>query len=131
GSAELDAYRRIAATLELALAAGELKPGARGWRMTQNRLTRQQLTMSRHDGMTLLEQVHSERLSLWTEAGGQARRSLASAVLPDLLTDPAPPADLAERMAPVQWLLELAAGRMGEPAGVPLTVTGNLARRVV
>jgi hypothetical protein len=131
GSAELDAYQRIAATLELALAAGELKPGGRGWRLTQTRLTRHQLTMSRHDGMTLIEQVHSERLSSWTEAGGQARRSLTSAVLPDLLTDPAPPADLAERMAPVQWLLELASERGAEPAGVPLTVTGNLARRVV
>lgn len=131
GGAELDAYQRIAATLELALAAGELKPGARGWRLTQTRLTRHQLTMPRHEGMTLLEQVNSERLNSWTEAGGQARRSLAAAVMPDLITDPAPPTDLADRMAPMQWLLEIASGRMGEPPGVPLTVTGNLARRIV
>jgi hypothetical protein len=31
----------------------------------------------------------------------------------------------------MQWLLELANGRPGDPAGIPLTVTGNLARRVV
>src|SRR4030095_13242046 len=30
-----------------------------------------------------------------------------------------------------QWLLELAVGRPGDAPGIPLTVTGNLARRVV
>src|SRR6185312_5710865 len=55
GMAEANAYDRIAATLELALAAGEMKPGGRGWRLTQQRLTRQQLTMARHDGPPLLE----------------------------------------------------------------------------
>ena len=39
GAAELSAYERIAATLELALAAGDLRPGIRGWRLTQQRLT--------------------------------------------------------------------------------------------
>jgi hypothetical protein len=47
GEAEVSAYDRIAATLELALAAGELRPGGRGWRLTQQRLTRQQLTAGR------------------------------------------------------------------------------------
>jgi hypothetical protein len=45
--------------------------------------------------------------------------------------EPVPPRDVADRVAPVQWLLELAAGRPGDEPGVPLTVTGNLARRVV
>jgi hypothetical protein len=49
----------------------------------------------------------------------------------DLLGEPQPPRDLADRMAPMQWLLELAAGRGGEGPGVALTVGGNLARRVV
>jgi hypothetical protein len=47
------------------------------------------------------------------------------------MTEPAPPRDVAERLAPMQWLLELAMGRNGDPPGIPLTVTGNLARRVV
>jgi hypothetical protein len=34
-------------------------------------------------------------------------------------------------MAPVQWLLELAAGRGIDEPGIPLTMTGNLSRRVV
>jgi hypothetical protein len=131
GTAELAAYDRIAATLELALAAGELKPGGRGWRLTQQRLTRQQLTMPRLDGPPLLDRVRGERLDLWTDVGGHERRGLASAALPDLLVEPVPPRDLADRTAPVQWLLELAVGRAGDPPGVPLTVTGNLARRVV
>jgi hypothetical protein len=91
GSAEVSAYDRIAATLELALAAGELKPGGRGWRLTQQRLTRHQLTMARLDGPPLLDRVRSERLDTWTDIGGHERRALASSVLPDLLTDPAPP----------------------------------------
>ena len=131
GGAEISAYDRIAATLELALAAGELKPGGRGWRLTQQRLTRHQLTMTRLDGPPLLDRVRSERLDTWTDIGGHERRALASSVLPDLLTDPAPPRDVVDRMAPLQWLLELAAGRTGDPPGIPLTVSGNLARRVV
>jgi len=129
--AEINAYERIAATLELALAAGDLKPGGRGWRLTQQRLTRQQLTMSRLDGPPLLGRVQAERLDSWAEVGGHGRRGLASAVLADLLAEPASPRDVADRMAPMQWLLELAAGRPGDPPGVPLTVSGNLARRVV
>ena len=131
GTAEISAYDRIAATLELALAAGELKPGGRGWRLTQQRLTRQQLTMPRIDGPPLLDRVQAERLDTWTDIGGHERRGLASAVLPDLLTDPAPPRDVTDRTAPVQWLLELAVGGPTEGPGIPLTVTGNLARRVV
>jgi hypothetical protein len=108
-----------------------MKLGGRGWRLTQQRLTRQQLAMSRHDGPPLLDRVRAERLDVWAEAGGHTRRSLASAVLPDLRSDPVPPGDVADRMTPLQWLLELAAGRAGDPPGVPLTVTGNLSRRVV
>jgi hypothetical protein len=131
GEAEVSAYDRIAATLELALAAGELRPGGRGWRLTQQRLTRQQLTMARLDGAPLLDRVRAERLDTWTDVGGHERRALASAVLPDLLTDPVPPRDVADRTAPMQWLLEVAAGQNGDPPGIPLTVGGNLARRVV
>jgi hypothetical protein len=131
GEAEMRAHARIAATLELALAAGELKAGGRGWRPTQLRLTRHQLTMNRHDGPPLLDRIRAERLDTWVDVGGHSRRGLAAAVLPDLLAEPAPPRDVAERMAPMQWLLELAGGRPGDPVGVPLTVGGNLARRVV
>ncbi len=130
GAAELSAYERIAATLELALAAGDLRPGVRGWRLTQQRLTRQQLTMARHDGPPLLDRVRTERLETWVDTGAGSRRRLAGAVLDDLVKEPTPPHDSADRMEPMQWLLELAAGRKGDPVGIPLTVTGNLARRV-
>lgn len=131
GSVEMNAYDRIAATLELALAAAELKPGGRGWRLTQARLTRHQLTMARPDGLPLLDRIRRERLDMWAEAGGHARRSLAASVISDLLAPIALPRDGDERIRPVQWLLEIAAGRSGAPAGVPLTVSGNLARSVV
>jgi hypothetical protein len=131
GSSEVDAYERIAATLELALAAGELKPGGRGWRLTQQRLTRQQLTMNRPDGPPMLDRIRAERLDLWAEAGGTDRRSLAAAALADLVGQPAPPRNVADLMMPMQWLLEVAAGRSGDPPGVLLTVGGNLVRRLV
>ena len=131
GSCEVDTYERIAATLELALAAGELKPGGRGWRLTQQRLTRQQLTMNRPDGQPLLDRIRVERLDLWAEGGGNDRRSLAAAALADLVAEPAPPRSVADLMTPMQWLLEVAAGRAGDPPGVLLTVGGKLVRRVV
>ena len=130
GPIESDAYQRLAVTLELALAAGELRPGGRGWRISQQRLARHQLSMPRPEG-PLLDRVRAERLSTWADIGGTQRRGLADAVLPDLLAEPTPPRDLAERIGPVQWLLELAGGRPGDDPGIPLTVTGNLARRVV
>jgi hypothetical protein len=131
GAAEVSAYDSVATTLELALATGDLKPGSRGWRVTQVRLTRTQLTMGRHDGPPLLERIRAERLEQWALHGGQARRALASALVTQVAGKPGVPSDVAERMEPMQWLLELAGGRLGDPAGVPLTVTGNLARRVV
>ncbi len=131
GPAEAAAYDSIATTLELALATGDLKPGARGWRVTQARLTRIQLTMARHGGPPFIDRIRAERLELWAGHGGQARRALASATLGNVTTQPGVPSDVADRMAPMQWLLELANGRPGDTPGVPLTVTGNLARRVV
>jgi hypothetical protein len=131
GTEEIQAYERIAATLELALAAGEIRPGGRGWRATQVRLARQQLTMKRPDGPPLLERVTNERLETWAEAGGPARRAMAATIAGDLAREPAAPRDLAERMAPMQWLLEIAAGRDGESPGIPLTVGGNLSRKIV
>jgi hypothetical protein len=131
GTEEIQAYERIAATLELALAAGEIRPGARGWRATQVRLARQQLTMKRPDGPPLLERVTTERLETWAEAGGPARRAMAATIAGDLTREPSPPGDLADRMAPMQWLLEIAAGRNGESPGIPLTVGGNVSRKIV
>ncbi len=130
GAVETDAYQRIAVTLELALAAGELRPGGRGWRLAQQRLARHQLTLARPEG-TLLDRVRAERLANWADGGGVQRRGLADAILADLLVEPSIPRDVAERVAPVQWLLELAAGRPDDEPGIPLTVTGALARRVV
>ncbi|MFC7482103.1 hypothetical protein ACFQX7_21650 [Luedemannella flava] len=115
----------------MALATGDLKPGARGWRVAQARLTRIQLTMNRHDGPPLLERIRVERLEMWALHGGQARRALAGAALGQVASVPGVPSDVAERMEPMQWLLELANGRQGDAPGVPLTVAGNLARRVV
>jgi hypothetical protein len=56
---------------------------------------------------------------------------LAQSLLGGITSPPAPPRDVVDLVAPIQWLLEMAAGRGGNSGGVPLTVTGNLARSVV
>ena len=119
GTAEMDAYDRIAATLELALAAGELKPGGRGWRLTQQRLARQQLTMPRATVRRCWTGSAPSGSTRGPTSVATGRRGLASAVLPDLLTDPAPPRDLGDRIAPMQWLLGARRGRARRSARDP------------
>ena len=70
--------------------------------------------MARLDGPALLDRIYAERLDLWAEArrAGPARPRLRDRC-PICMAEPAPPPDVADRMAPMQWLLELAAGRYG------------------
>ena len=93
GPIEVDAYDRIATTLELALAAGDLKPGGRGWRLDpaaadppaadhgRAPTARRCWTGSAASGSTP-----------GPTSGGMAVAGLASAALPDLLDRPGPAA---------------------------------------
>ena len=60
---EYDAYRATAAMLELAVEAGELKPGAPGWRGKQRELTSTYLTLPRPElaGDSYLDRIEAER----------------------------------------------------------------------
>lgn len=128
GGDEAGCYWSVAVALEQAIDAGELTPGARGWRQSAARITTEFLHRGHSEvpGTSWLQWLHTERLQRWAEARGPGRRRLAGQ-LADRLTTAAPvPVDAEACLAPVRWLLGHAAG-----AGAALTQTGNLARALV
>jgi hypothetical protein len=103
----------VAAALELAVAGGELRPGAGGWRPAQQAVARRHLATPRPelDGHSWLELVAAERLGGWARSRGEARRALVEPVLPrlagrPLLPLPVPPGAegaLARQAARSPW----------------------------
>ncbi|MCK2245416.1 MULTISPECIES: hypothetical protein [unclassified Crossiella] len=128
GTEEASAYWAMTERLELALAAGEYTPGTRGWRSTAQRITAEFLTSGPVElaGGAWLDRIHTERLGSWADSRSAVRTALTGTITNQLLTPVEVPADADHHLAPVHWLLELAAD-----GGVPLTVTGTLARAVV
>jgi hypothetical protein len=86
GEQEAGAFLSVAAALELAVAGGQLRPGARGWRAAQQAVARRHLAAAgpELDGRSWLEVVvaAAERLSAWARSRGGARRALVDPVLP-------------------------------------------------
>lgn len=114
--------------LELAVAGGDLAPGARGWKARQQALVRAHLTTSRIElgGRTFLDVVRTERIETWLEGRhSPARRRLLEPLVEPLRT----PAELSDGeldpVPPLRWLL----GELVD--GQPLTQTGNLSRAFV
>ncbi|MCK2240971.1 MULTISPECIES: hypothetical protein [unclassified Crossiella] len=128
GTEEAAAYWAVTERLELALTAGEFTPGARGWRSTAQRITAEFLTADPVDfaGGAWLDRIQTERLGRWADSRSTVRATLTSKITNRLITPIEVPADADHHLAPVRWLLELAAAE-----GVPLTATGTLARAVV
>jgi hypothetical protein len=133
GEQEAAAFFSVAAALELAVAGGELRPGASGWRAAQQAVARQHLTAPRPelDGHSWLEAVVAERLGEWARSRSETRRALVEPVLPRLAGRPLQPAPVPpgakQALGPVQWLLT----RAGEGRGIALTQVGNLNRPTV
>ncbi|MFO7252324.1 MAG: hypothetical protein DIU60_016375 [Actinomycetes bacterium] len=111
GPVEHAARHACAAVLEMAVTAGELRPGARGWERTRAMLTERCLTAPRPDG-PWLDRVHAERLAAWTRTVTPAKAALLGAAA-ELLDRPIPPSPAA--FGPLRWLLAEARD------GLPLT----------
>jgi len=129
GSEENCALLATAARLEMMIAAGEFKPGARGWRKAAELAAATFLVTPRDDlgGDCWLQRIHTERLKDWAKSRGSARGQLAAA-LAGQLARPAPvPRQAADLLAPISWLLRKAA----DDGGIPLTQSHTLARAVV
>jgi hypothetical protein len=128
GMTESDALSSTAELLELAVASGELVPGARGWKQRQSDLVRAHLTTPRIQlgGRTRLDGIRAERLETWLEGRrSQTRRQVLEALVDDVRV----PATLRDgvdgAVPPLRWFL----GTLVD--GQPLTQTGNLSRAFV
>ncbi len=111
GWQESSARTAVARALEAAIVAGELRPGASGWKRVAAAVTQRTLDTELPDaaGQTLRNLVLTERLGLWVDTvrgGGRRLHGIRSRHANRLLHPIPVPADVDERMAPVRWLLE-------------------------
>ncbi|MGH2779824.1 MAG: hypothetical protein ACRDLA_00080 [Thermoleophilaceae bacterium] len=128
GMVESDALSSTAELLELAVATGELVPGARGWKQRQEELVRSHLTTPRIElnGRTWLDGIRAERLETWLEGRrSPTRRQVLEALVDDVRAPVTMPDDVDGTVPPLRWFL----GELVD--GQPLTQTGNLGRAFV
>jgi hypothetical protein len=128
--AEAYALECVADRLELAVAAGELVPAARGWRDLQAEITVSVLTTPDPAlaGRTPYEALLDERLNRWVRGARSTTRSALLAPVAARLRDgvDAGPASLARNLLrPLDWLLTEIAD------GLVLTAAGYLPPRTV
>jgi hypothetical protein len=128
GMTESGALSSTAELLELAVASGDLVPGARGWKQRQEELVRAHLTTPRIElgGRSWLDGIRAERLETWLEGRrSPTRRQVLEAVV-DEVRSPATLQDgVDDAVPPLRWFL----GELVD--GQPLTQTGNLGRAFV
>lgn len=117
----------VSARLELAVAAGELRPGERGWRAAQRRIAGEYLyrPVEEMQGRSPMDTVLAERVGRWADGHRPLRAAILSPVLAQVLDPVDPPAGVERAMEPLSWLLGEAAG------GIALTQKGNLGRDFV
>ncbi|MGH3441112.1 MAG: hypothetical protein ACRDUY_03530 [Nitriliruptorales bacterium] len=129
GMVESDALSSTAELLELAIAAGELVPGARGWKQRQADLVRAHLLTARIElgGRTWLDGIGEERLDTWldTHRRSPTRRRILEPHAAAVRAPVAVPAGIEEPLPRLRWFL----GAFAD--GQPLTQTGNLSRAFV
>lgn len=124
----------VITALERAIEDGRLIPGERLFRRRQVDIVSAALLEPADDreSRSRLEAVHAERIARWVRHGvigrGSEERSRIIGPIAGLITATAPDIDpdaVRGALAPVLWLLELAA------AGITLTQTGALNRALV
>jgi hypothetical protein len=130
GTVEALAIETVADRLELAVAAGDLQPGARGWRDRQTEITLEVLNRRRPelDGVCLFDAILEERLDEWIRGPRSTTRSGLLAPLEFRLRDEVDPGMAAPARAllkPLDWLLT----EIGD--GLALTAAGYLPPRTV
>lgn len=104
GPDERSAYDACAAAIELAVAAGELRVGASGWKTKRAGLAERWLTRSASapEADTWLSRISAERIEEWAHGHPGERARMARTVMPRLLEPP----DLPDEPLPsLAWLL--------------------------
>jgi len=129
GFEEASALSSTANFLELAVASGQLVPGARGWKTRQQELTRTHLNSPRAElaGQSLALLILTERAETWINLRrSEIRRRILAGIANRLLHSPELPSDAAaDPLPPLRWLLDQLDG------GIALTQTGNLNQKFV
>ena len=127
GMQEFKAWLTAAVALEMAIMAGDLKPGSRGWEEAQRKITSAWLNTSNalFEGRTPLSAIHAERIESWVESGNEQRRILMREIAETLVPPVSFPTDHQEGFEPLLWLLRAAQD------GITLTPNRNLNRAFV
>jgi hypothetical protein len=127
GPAEYAVRDRLSLVLEQAVVAGELAPGARGWKRVAQRIAENFLSSEGSDGRRPLEVVEAERIQRWARDARPHREALNRAVVPFVLDEPRDltEAELRDSLAPARALLE------GIGDGVTMTQAGWLPKALV
>lgn len=128
GIEEARASNAVSDYLEMAVASGDLTPGAKGWKATQIELVRAQLVTPRIElaGQSYLQAITTERLDLWVNLHGSTTWRSVIGELPRRLLHPIElPEAIGDPVRPFRWVLE----QIGE--GAALTQTGNLNQKLV
>lgn len=125
GSAEIAAYEATSASLELAVAVEDVRPGTRGWRVSQELHTRTFLTQPDHQGRSRLDQVREERVRSWLASPSHPHRQRLWPLLGRLINGAEPPHNAGTALAPVCRLLDYA------DEGISLTQIGYISPTVV
>ncbi len=128
GVEEARALDEVERALGEALGLSTLAPGSAGWRRRAAAITAQVLSASSElvPGQSRLSLITTERVSMWIDLASPPLREWRKAVGNRLLNPIEPPADPAAAIAPMAWLLDLAAGE-----GAELTQSGYLPRLAV
>ncbi|MFC4560490.1 hypothetical protein ACFO4E_01335 [Nocardiopsis mangrovi] len=125
GSAEIEAFEATSASLELAVALEDVRPGGRGWRAAQEQHARTFLTQPDPQGRSRLDRVREERVRGWLGSPSHPHRQRLWPLLGRLISGAEPPHDAAEALAPVRRLLDHA------DEGIVLTQIGYISPTVV
>ncbi len=128
--AEASALEAVADRLEMAIAAGDLTPGSRGWRDQQAEITVSVLTtpLPQLRGRSPYDCILDERIGRWVRGPRSTTRTGLLAPLEHRLREPVDPGMAAPARAllrPLDWLLTEVAD------GLALTAAGYLPPRSV
>jgi hypothetical protein len=112
GLEEALARSSVENTLERAIAEGPLQVGVRGWRGRQREITATQLDGDHpsQPGQSWRTTIITERIGEWVRSASARSEELGrrrAAIASRLLHPITPPADVAERVAPLSWLLDV------------------------
>lgn len=125
GTAEIEAYNATSAALEIAIAVGEIRPGTRGWRATQEQHTRGFLTQPDIQGRSRLEKIRDERVKGWLSSPSHPHRQELWPLRGQIIAGAGTPRDADGALAPIRRLLDYAND------GIGLTQIGYISPTIV